>query len=87
MITLNKKKHHEFGEELESKLKSLVIAFKTEEIDENSDDELFIVDGGKKISGKEELEMWLRQLESELRWTRSLSGDACFIDPNSGKTC
>ena len=87
MITLKKKKNHDFGEELESKLKSLVIAFKTEEIDENSNDELFIVDGGKKISGKEELEMWLRQLESELKWTRSLSGDACFIDSKTGETC
>lgn len=87
MITLNKKKHHEFGNELENKLKSLVIAFKTEEIDENSGEELFIVDGGTKISGEEELRSWLRKLESDLKWTRSLSGDACFRDPETGETC
>lgn len=87
MITLNKKINNEFGDELESKLQNLVIAFKTKVIDENSEDEVFIIDGGKKISGKAELESWFRQLESELRWTRSLSGDACFIDPATGNTC
>lgn len=87
MITLNKKKDHELGDELQSRLESLVIAFKTEMIDENSEDELFIVDGGQKISGEENLESWLRQLEAELKWTRSLSGDACFIDPKTNETC
>lgn len=87
MITLKKKRNHEFGSELKDKLESLVIAFKTEEIDETADEDLFIVDGGKKIRGRKNLESWLLELEAELKWSRSLSGDSCYIDPKTNETC
>src|SRR5690625_5660454 len=69
MITLKKKRNHEFGNELKDRLESLVVAFKTEEIAESAEDDLYIVDGGKKISGRENLESWLRSEEhtSELQ--------------------
>src|SRR5690625_4752837 len=72
MITLKKKRNHEFGNELKDRLESLVVAFKTEEIAESAEDDLYIVDGGKKISGRENLESWLLELESDLKWSRSL---------------
>src|SRR5690625_7690240 len=67
MITLKKKRNHEFGNELKDRLESLVVAFKTEEIAESAEDDLYIVDGGKKISGRENLESWLLELESDLK--------------------
>lgn len=87
MITLKKKRNHEFGNELKDRLESLVVAFKTEDIAESAEDDLYIVDGGKKISGRENLESWLLELESDLKWSRSLSGDSCYIDPKTQETC
>lgn len=47
----------------------------------------FISDGGQVISGKKNIENWLTGLKKELKWQRSVSGDGCYIDPDSGETC
>lgn len=71
---------------IEEKLKDLVLAYRVEEV-KGSQTEPFIEDGGKKVQGEEQLKTWFRELENELSWQRSLSGDGCYIHPDSGKIC
>lgn len=86
MITLHRHKDNEQAAKIEEKLQDLVLAYQVEKIDDQ-ESEPFIVDGGGKIQGEEELEVWFRELESELKWQRSITGDGCYIHPHSGKIC
>lgn len=85
MITLVRSEQDPAADEIEMRLKSLVLAYKTDiQPDAGSP---YIEESGKKIVKAVELELWFRQLESELKWQRSLSGDGCYIDPESGSVC
>lgn len=76
------------ADQIESRFEDLILSYKTEISDEHNDDNLpKIKDGDTIIAGKDEIENWLRELEADLKWQRSLSGDACFINPESGKIC
>lgn len=88
MITLVRRKNDPASDELEQKLTDLVLAYKSEDADPGSTSTLpYIKENGKIISGKENIETWLQELEKELSWQRSLSGDGCYIDPDTGETC
>jgi len=86
MITLHRKKNDKRADEIEQKLKDLVVAYRVEDLD-NEQEDLFIKESGKRIKEKQELEEWFRELEGELKWQRSISGDGCYIHPESGKVC
>jgi hypothetical protein len=86
MITLYRHKDDKQAANIEEKLQDLVLAYRVEEIDDQ-ESEPFIVDGGEKIQGEEELENWFRELKGELDWQRSITGDGCYIHPDSGKVC
>lgn len=87
MITLCKKRDSQFGDEVRKKLNDLVISYKEKEIPEGGSSGVIIIESGKKIEGKRQIDEWLSQLEKELSWQRSLSGDGCYIDPETGETC
>lgn len=86
MITLHKTSVDEFGNELQSKLEELILAFHTEILPDGESD-TYVIDGEKKITGQEDLEKWLSELEKELKIQRSISGDACYKDPETGEVC
>ncbi|MCG2588523.1 hypothetical protein [Rhodohalobacter sulfatireducens] len=86
MITLHRHKDDQQAAKIEEKLQDLVLAYQVEEIEGEISD-LFIEDGGEKIQGKEEIETWFRKLEGELKWQRSISGDGCYINPETGNVC
>ena len=85
MIKLLRKSEDPKADDIESRFKDLILSYKTE----LSDGGLLpkIHDGDTTISGDDDIESWLRELEDELKWQRSLSGDGCYIDPKSGKVC
>ena len=89
MITLHSIKDDPKSSRLEQKLKELVLAFKTvyHQADECSHSIPYIEDGDAIITNDEKIEEWIVELESELKWQRSLSGDGCYIHPDSGKVC
>lgn len=89
MITLHRKKDDPKSDELEEKLKEMVLAYKTSQLQsaESKYPLPFIEDGESFFTNDEEIEKWILELESELKWQRSLSGDGCFIHPDSGKIC
>lgn len=86
MITLHRHKTDSKAEEIEQKFKDLVLAYRVEILPENEFGP-FIVDGGQKFEGVEDITSWLRELEGDLKWERSLTGDGCYIDPRSGEVC
>jgi hypothetical protein len=85
MIKLIRNTDDTKSDDIESRFGDLVLSYKTEISD---DDNLpKIQDGESVISGDKQIESWLRELEDELIWQRSLSGDGCYINPKSGKIC
>jgi hypothetical protein len=85
MITLYRKSNDEIADRVEDQFKDLVLAYQIR-FDESLN-VCFIMDGDNRIEPGEPLDAWFRQLTTELSWSRSLSGDGCFIDPQSGKVC
>ncbi len=85
MIELHTHEKDEFGSELMEKMRRLRLAFKAIDLDDHT--AVFVIDGNKKISGEEALNTWFRELEKELHIQRSITGDACYIDPETGKVC
>jgi hypothetical protein len=85
MIKLIRQDDDPMADEIESRFEDLILSYKTEISEDN--DLPKIVDGDTTLSGDKEIEEWLRELESDLKWQRSLSGDACYIDPDSGNVC
>ena len=89
MITLYRKPDDPKADEIEGRFEDLILAYKTEVAEGSSTVENLpkIVDGDTTVTGDQQIEEWLTELEADLKWQRSLSGDGCFIDPKSGKIC
>ena len=89
MITLYRKPDDPKADEIEGRFEDLILAYKTEVAEGSSTEENLpkIVDGDTTVTGDQQIEEWLTELEADLKWQRSLSGDGCFIDPKSGKVC
>lgn len=87
MIKLIRQADDPKADELESRFDDLILSYKTEVSDDLNSNLPKIKDGDTIITGDEEIEKWLRELEDELSWQRSLSGDGCYINPKSGNVC
>jgi len=87
MIILNKKPGDAFAEEIHTALDDLIITFDVNNLPEDSSGKTYIKDGKKIIEGEKQINEWLRELEADLKWQRSLSGDGCYIDPETGESC
>lgn len=85
MITLHRKEKDPEADKIEQKLKDLVLAYDISITAKNLDP--YIVDGNEKVQGEEDMEAWFQKLEGELQWQRSLSGDGCYINPDTGEVC
>lgn len=90
MIELHKTQHDKRGDEIAEKLNDLVVAHRIYTYSHNKKPKTplpYISDSGKIFSGKEDTERFLDELESMLSIQRSISSDACYIDPETGETC
>jgi hypothetical protein len=90
MIELHRNADDRYADELEEKFRDLVIAYRS--ITYPPDSESIrplphIQESGKIIAGEVQIEKYIIDLEKELLWQRSLSGDGCYIDPDSGEVC
>lgn len=86
MIHLHYTKGEATSEELKSRLDALVIRYELQEHDHSAETP-FIVEDGRTIKNSHEIEQWLQELEQEINFQRSISGDGCYIHPKSGKIC
>ncbi len=87
MIELHTIQGNYFSERLQERLKDLVVAHEVILHESDEIEEPFIIDGDYVFNTRKDIEQWFIQLEGELKWQRSLSGDGCYIDPNSGNIC
>ncbi len=87
MITLHRKENNSKSNKLEEKLNNMVISFKIVEHEPKEEGLPFIEEDGVKYNTEEEIQDWISELDSELKWQRSLSGDGCYINPEDGTVC
>lgn len=85
MLTLYHKPGNAESERVKNKLEALCLAFKLELTDTEQVPRLS--DSSVEVKGQSEIASYLEQLEKELNFQRSLSGDGCYIDPESGDVC
>lgn len=85
MITLHRKEDDAKADQIEERFKELVISYNTVEIDDA--DVTHIREDEKVLQSEEEINEWLFELQQELNRERSITADACYIDPVTGKTC
>lgn len=80
---------------VEEKLDDMVVAHKLVDATKRSDlpneidpDDLPILsDGHESWSSEEEIREFLHQLDHDLSFSRSLTSDACYIDPENPDQC
>ncbi len=87
MIKLFRKKEQKKADEIEGQFRNLVLAYQVSILPEDDSRNWYIVDGTNIIEDETSYEDWFRNLEDELNWQRSITGDACYIDPKSGEIC
>ncbi len=90
MIELHRLSDDTYADELEQKLQDLVVAYRIESYGSKSSGPAalpYIKESSKIVTGKQNIDRYFIELEEELRWQRSLSGDGCYIDPDSGEVC
>ncbi len=89
MITLFRQRDSKEADEIQSRLEQMVAAHhvrSAEEFDGPQEDLPVIDDSGDRYSGSD-IQPFLRKLERELRISRQISADACYVDPHTGETC
>lgn len=91
MIEFHKLKDDALSADIEEKLREMVLAYRTvvHEPGESTGRHLlpYIREGETVINGEKPIKEFLHKLESELRYQRSLTGDGCYIDPDTGDVC
>jgi len=97
MIELFTRKNHPRGQAIKQKFDDLVIAYRYHEIDEDNIESAVVLpkdvelpaikENGSIITGESNQKQHIEELERELKHNRSFTGDACYIDPDSGKLC
>ena len=89
MIKLHRHKDSPKADEITERLDDLIISYKTVLHDSDQKEKSLpaIEDGGQFIINPTEINSWFEQLRKELEFQRSLSGDGCYIDPDSGEVC
>ncbi|MEM7550742.1 MAG: hypothetical protein AAF363_13755 [Bacteroidota bacterium] len=84
MLYLHKKPEDELGVRVENYLRDKSAAFRMRTSDE---EESYIMENDIKIKGEQAVWRYLESYGNLLSAERSISADACYIDPNTGKAC
>ena len=85
MLTLIRPLQSKLADEIEHQLKGMVAAY---EVMQNVATTLpYLLESGNVIKGKEAIQHFLETLEKELDWSRSISSDSCYLDPDGGQVC
>ena len=82
MIILHASSVGKDSQQLEQRLKKMVVAYQKVEYERADDDLPYIEEDGREFISGKEIEDWLLELEKELKWSRSLSGDGCYVAPD-----
>ncbi|MFH5831393.1 hypothetical protein ACG2F4_00790 [Halalkalibaculum sp. DA3122] len=76
------------SDQIEQRLKEMVISHKIHRYPAKANQELpYLQENDHLVTGKQQINQFLRELETELREQRMVSGDSCYIDPQTGEIC
>jgi len=84
MIELRRPQESKFADEVEQRLRDLVVAFRVVEGDNGA---VEITDGSQAAEGQEAVTTFMDELDAELRLGRQFQSDACYLDPNNPGYC
>ncbi|MEM9326995.1 MAG: hypothetical protein AAGA85_15110 [Bacteroidota bacterium] len=85
VITLIRPLQCKLADEIEQRLKGMVAAH---DVMQNVATSLpYLLESGNVIKGAEAIQKFLETLEKELDWSRSISSDSCYLDPDGGQVC
>lgn len=96
MIELHRYKNDKYADRIQQALDDMVLSYETvvyHKPENKSEPDLpetslpFLNENGTKYSKEKDIKFFLRELSRELEEQRSISGDACYIDPQTGKIC
>jgi hypothetical protein len=95
MFKFYRKQSNQFADWVEEKLNEMVVAHKLIDMNGNNplpegitqEDLPALSDGYKTWLSESEIKKFLRELDQDLSFSRSLSGDACYIDPDNPDQC
>ena len=88
MITLHRNGDRAFCDAVEERLRDLVVAHRVEPgTDAAPHDEPCITEGTRTYQGSVEITSFLDEVEEEVGFSRQISADACYIDPDDPTRC
>lgn len=92
MVELHRLHNDPKADEIEDRLKEMVVAHRVHRYSEENPppDDIpmpCIREGEKIISGKQDTDRFLEELEKVMKVQHTISSDACYIDPETGETC
>lgn len=89
MIALYRERESPRADEIQSRLEDLVVAHRVHPPDESGRelDQLPAIEEGDTLYMGDSIEAFLLELEGELSFSRQLSADACYVDPDNPGRC
>ena len=87
MIILYRNKEDPYADRIAEQLEELVVAHKVIVKEENGSKKYnlpYLQEGETIVDGKNKIEQFLKELSSELSHQRSITGDSCYVDPETG---
>lgn len=90
MIEFHRLQKNDLSDEISTMLQDMVVAYRTKTYSDSSSSSHslpHIREGDTIISGEKELREYLHNLDRELQQQRSITGDGCYIDPETGEVC
>jgi len=90
VIKLYRNREDTFADKIAEQLENLAVAYKIYITDHcNPDEEKlpYLKEGNKTVSKNKEIEKFLYDLSLDLKDQRSVTGDSCYIDPETGEIC
>lgn len=84
MLIVHRSYPDSFADEVEERLKNLVVAYAVEE---DTTDGARLTQSGRTYSEREEVRVFLDELEEEVLEGRQFQSDACYLDPDAPEQC
>ncbi len=88
MIHLYRPRTSSFADEIEDRLKSLVLAHEVHLTDDQNGEKLPLVREGKTdYRGREEISAFLAEISNEVQTGRTMQSDSCVRNPDRPSSC
>lgn len=88
MIIFHRNSDRAYCDAIEERLQDLVLAHRVAPAGcDGSTDEPYVTEGKHVYRGHDEIASFLGEVEEEIGFSRQISADACYIDPDDPSRC